>query len=169
MRFDWKALVKSLAPTLGAAVGGPAAGSALAVIGDLLLGNSKATEQQIEEAVKKATPEDYIALRQADNDYKLKMEELGVDVFKLEVDDRKDARSMAKVNMWPQIVLSALFITGYFVLAWAVLAGDVELTAGMMQVATMMLGVLTGAIPQILGFWFGSSSGSKDKTQKLGT
>ncbi|MFT6220702.1 MAG: hypothetical protein ACJA0C_000099 [Candidatus Endobugula sp.] len=34
-------------------------------------------------------------------------------------------------------------------------------------VFTTILGVLTAAIPQILGFWFGSSLGSKQKTESM--
>jgi hypothetical protein len=33
----------------------------------------------------------------------------------------------------------------------------------------MVLGVLTAGQVQIMNFWFGSSSGSKDKTSKLKT
>ena len=102
------------------------------------------------------------------------MRKLDIDVFKLEVEDRASARELFKVNIWPQIVLSAIFVIGYFgVLFYLFKSKDVgsalsgENAEWLQGVFTTISGVLTAAIPQILGFWFGSSLGSKEKTQSM--
>ncbi|MFS1524456.1 hypothetical protein ACL7TT_10135 [Microbulbifer sp. 2304DJ12-6] len=166
--MDWKAIVKSVAPTLGAALGGPVAGTAVKFLADQFLGDADAQEQDIAELVLNASPEKLLELRSLDNQFKVKMRELDIDVYRLEVEDRKSARDMgAKGGLMAQMALSALFIVGYFVLTLALFSGWITLTPAIEKTGTLMLGVITGAIPMILQFWFGSSQGSKEKTQAL--
>lgn len=161
--MSWKSLVKTLAPTLGTALGGPLGGAATKFIADKLLGNPDATESDVSDFILGASPDQLATLKQIDADFKMKMKELDVDVFKLEVADRSDARALAKVNMWPQIVLSGLFIVGYFILLRYLLKGSIEVSPQMLPVATTIIGVMTAAVTSIMQFWFGSSSGSKTK------
>ena len=93
------------------------------------------------------------------------MERLGVDVYRLEVEDRKDARGMAKSNMWPQIILSAVFIGGYFLVLYSLFSGNVKISAELKDISNILLGVLTASFPAIMSFWFGSSHGSKTKVK----
>ena len=65
----------------------------------------------------------------------------------------------------PQVVLSALFIVGYFTMMGLFFSNTLEIP--MSDVFNVLAGVLTAAIPQILSFWFGSSHGSKQKTEAL--
>jgi hypothetical protein len=53
---------------------------------------------------------------------------------------------------------------GYYVFATDAPQPDPAL----LQLFTLVFGVVTGAIPMILQFWFGSSTGSKEKTDILG-
>lgn len=98
MSFDWKAIVKSIAPTIGAALGGPV-GLGAAKLLQGLLGASDSEESTLAEAVKSATPEQFLAIKQADNDFKLKMTELGfknvTDIERIGLEDRVSARNMA--------------------------------------------------------------------------
>lgn len=158
--MNWKDIVKSVAPVLGTALGGPLAGTALKVLAGELLGNESSTEKDIEEAILSASPEQLIALRKTDNDFKVKMKELDIDVIELDAKNTDSARDMAKANMWPQITLSALFVTGYFVIVYFLIASNVKIS----EATIIIIGVITAAIPQILNFWFGSTQGSKDKT-----
>lgn len=172
----WKDIVRSIAPTLGTALGGPMAGAATKFIANKLLGKEDATQSEIEEAIMGATPEQLVKLKEIDNQFKLDMKNLEIDVYELEYKDRDSARKLFAVNIWPQIVLSAIFVIGYFgVLYFLLHAGmpaEGEEAKGVQlminnPVFTTILGVLTAAIPQILGFWFGSSLGSKEKTSGL--
>ena len=86
-----KNIVGAVAPTLGTALGGPMGGMAANMIADVLgcPNNPKA----IERAVAEATPEQMLELKKVEKDFEVKMKELEVDVFKLEVQDTQDARS----------------------------------------------------------------------------
>ena len=63
--FDWKALVRTVAPVIGTALGGPIGNLAAQAISTVFLGTPDGTEDQIAEAVARATPEQLLALRQA--------------------------------------------------------------------------------------------------------
>ncbi|MEW5248902.1 hypothetical protein [Microbulbifer discodermiae] len=166
--MDWKAIVKSVAPTLGAALGGPVAGTAVKFLSDHFLQDGEGSEQDIAELVQNASPEKLLELRGLDNDFKVKMRELDIDVYQLEVEDRKSARELGiKGGLWVQAVLSFVFISGYFFLTYLLFSGSVEVTPAFEQTGTLMLGVITGAIPMILQFWYGSSQGSKEKTKAM--
>ncbi len=163
MSFERKKLVKSIAPTLATGLGGTMAGLAKKAITGALLGEENATDDLkiAEQAVMAANPDALLKLKEADNNFKLEMERLGVELEEIHAKDRDSARTLAKANMWPQIVLSAIMICGYFMIIFME-ANDPEL-----HIDDYLIGVLTGAIPMILQFWFGSSTGSKEKTNKI--
>ena len=161
--MNWKKIVGNLAPTLATALGGPLAGTATKYIADKLLGNESATEADIEAFISGANPEQLAKLKEIDNKFAVDMAKLDVDVFKLEVEDKKSARQLAEKNMWPQITLSVIFIGGYFALVFVLFSGKVTITDDIRDMANILLGVLTASIPSIMQFWFGSSHGSKTK------
>jgi len=168
--MSWKSIVGKIAPILGTALGGPMAGTAVKFIADNLLGNPEATVEEIEAGILSASPEQLTKLKELDIQFKLAMKNLEIDVYELEYKDRDSARKLFNTNIWPQITLSALFVSGYFTILWLLLSGSTELPEGNTALFGMIgtiIGVLTAAIPQILNFWFGSSLGSKEKTQKM--
>jgi membrane-bound ClpP family serine protease len=165
---SWKDIVRSIAPTLGTALGGPMAGAATKFIADKMLGKEEASQEEIQEAIISASPEQLVKLREIDNQFKLQMKNLQIDVYELEYKDRDSARKLFEVNIWPQIVLSALFVLGYFGVLYFLMHSGIDKNSMINNpVFTTILGVLTAAIPQILGFWFGSSLGSKQKTGSM--
>ena len=168
----WKEIVRRVAPTIGAALGGPLAGSATKFVAEKLLGKSDAPIAEITKAIIDATPEKLAKLNEIDKEFEIEMQKLGIDIYKLEIEDRKSARNLFKVNIWPQITLSAIFVFGYFLVLYLLIdKGSTFASATgneyMKGVFTTILGVLTAAIPQILSFWFGSSLGSKEKNRGL--
>ncbi len=165
--MNWKSLVRSVAPTLGAALGGPAGGMAVKFLSEQFLGKESAGEEALAAFVENASPSQMLEIKKADQQFAVQMRELDIDVFELEVGDRQNARDLFKVNMWPQIVLSALFIIGYFaILGVLMYFNGVEINDRVFGILNTVIGVLTAAIPMILQFWFGSSLGSKQKDQK---
>lgn len=160
---DWKDLVRNVAPMLGTALGGPLAGTAVKVLAAELLGDEKASEKQIEEAVLSASPEQLLQLRAVDNNFELQMKELDIDIVSIDAANTNSARDMAKINMWPQIVLSTIFVVGYFIIVYFLIVNPMELPNSVL----IVVGVITAAIPQILNFWFGSTQSSKEKTDIL--
>jgi hypothetical protein len=82
--FDWKKLVGALAPTLGTALGGPLVGSAISVLSNVLLGHPEGSQDDVSAAVLQGlSPEAVVQLRQADNDFKARMQEMQIDLAKL--------------------------------------------------------------------------------------
>ena len=86
--MDWKNVVGTVAPVLGAALGGPLGGAAVSVISEALGLNEK-TEDAIKNALSGTTPEQLLALKNADQAFAVKMEELGL---------RREELSFAKVK-----------------------------------------------------------------------
>lgn len=170
--MKFKSLLKSIAPALGAAYGGPFSGIAGKMIANALGEPEPKNDNALVKMVRRALsdPELTLKLKQADQAFELKMKELDVDIFETEVADRSNARELFKVNIWPQIILSILFIAGYFVvlaIVFQALHGDEEVNKEVLVLASTLLGIFTGEIPRIMSFWFGSSAGSKDKTAKI--
>jgi hypothetical protein len=158
-----KAVIRTVAPGLAAALGGPLAGAAAGALVGALGGDEKGAE----DALLAQKPETLLALRKAEQDFALQMEQLGVDREKIAASDRASARDMAKVDMRPQMVLSGVFLGGYFLLLLALITGSVVIDGVAAQQFPTLMGVLTTGVPIILAFWFGSSSGSQAKSVML--
>ena len=168
MKANWKDLVRQIAPALGVALGSPVGGLAVKFLADNLLDKSEASEKDIEAFVLSASPEKLIALKKLDNEFDVQMKALDIDLDSLHLQDRQNARNLFSINIWPQIILSAIFIIGYFsIMGLLVYFHAVEINDRILGILTTVIGVLTAAIPTILQFWFGSSEGSKMKTAKL--
>lgn len=167
MNINWKEIVRNIAPIIGSTIGGPFGGAAMAALSNTILGKPDGTEKEIEIALQQATPEQLVALKQADNDFKIKMADLGVKEDELFYKDVASARKLFTVNIWPQIILSAFYTIGYFIVLILLMTKAIDLSVEMQPTFNIILGVLTAAIPMILQFWFGSSNGSKEKTAGL--
>ena len=98
MDFDWKKIVKTVAPTLGTVISGgnPLVGLGIKAISEALLGKSDGTEAEIELALQNAKPEDLLKLKQADQAFKLEMKKLDIDVTRLDYKDAASARRRQK-------------------------------------------------------------------------
>jgi len=165
--MNWKDLVKKVAPALGHALGGPMAGNAAKYISEKILGKTDATENEIEDFVLNANPEKLNELKKIDNEFKLSMQKLGVDVFKLETIDKQHAREFSiKTSLMPQIVLSTIFIGGYFGILYLLFTQKIEMNTALKDMILLLVGLITREVPTIMSFWFGSSFGSKTKDQK---
>lgn len=155
---DWKKIVAGVAPTLATALGGPAAGIATKYIATHLLGDDKATDQEIEDAIYCATPEELARLKEIDNNFKLRMKEMDVDLHKVGAKDRQSAREMAtNTTLYPQLILTLIFVGGFFALLFVIYSGFIKLDESLRDSANILLGIVAGGVPQILKFWFGGS------------
>ena len=85
-----KNVIKVVAPTLGAALGGPLGGLAGQILGGLVGGDAA----KLEDALLTQKPETLLALRQAEQSFTLKLEELGVERERISMADRASARDM---------------------------------------------------------------------------
>ena len=168
--MDWSSLasnVAALAPGIGAAIGGPV--GAVAGLGVKALCSLFGVEASADDAVGKVaqalngmTPEQAVALKQLDQQFIKDMRALDVDVFRLEVDDRKSARAENKSSTVPGW-LSAIIVAGWVVLMWALFKGRVPPDSR--ELVSRALGTADAALMAVIYFWFGSSYGSARKTE----
>lgn len=159
-------LVRTVAPTLASAVGGPLAGMATRAISEALLGKPDGAEAELVEAAAKATPEQLLALKQAEQDFAVRMRELDIDIERLSNEDRASARDReVKTGDWTPRVLAAAVTLGFFgVLFWMIAYGLPENGGEAMLV---MLGTLGTAWGAIVSYYFGSSAGSREKNDTI--
>ncbi len=161
-----------IAPLAGKIIGGPYAAIGISAIQGIF-GDDEASTEELAKRIKNATPEQLIALRQIDSQLEVQLKELGIKKEELIYKDRANARELFKHNIWPQIMLSALFVIGYFTITGTLAYYALQFTEGkeinplLFGMLSTVIGVLTAAIPQILNFWFGSSKGSQDKNQMI--
>jgi hypothetical protein len=168
--MDWKAIISSVAPWIGTALGGPIGGMAVTAVSNAL-GLSDKTEAGIKQALSGVTPEQMLALKEADNSFSLQMQALGFqnqkDLAKLNDDDRANARlrEMTVKDRLPAIL--AIFVTlGFFgILAFMM---NFVIPATNKDVLNILLGSLGTAWISVVSYYFGSSAGSDKKTEIMG-
>ncbi len=162
--MDWKKTLGALAPTLATALGGPLAGTATKFIAGKLLGDENADDDAIESFITSANPEQLSELKKIDNDFKLEMKRLDIDVFSLEVEDRGSARQNHKHSNTPAILvymLTGLIAIVTYMLFTSVVPESNENTL------YMLLGALTTAWLQSVGYWTGTTRGSAEKSASM--
>lgn len=156
----------------GALTGGVPAllGMAAQEVGKAIGVEIEPTQKAVESAIVGATPEQLLAIKEAENRFSLRMQELGYqsekDLYELEVKDRDSARAreIAVRDRMPS-ALAVLVTLGFFgVLGW-MLAYGVPSTGG--EALLVMLGSLGTAWSGIIAYFFGSSHGSRNKDDML--
>ena len=148
-----KNVVGSIAPNLGAALGGPLGGMAGSVIAEVLgvPNNPKAIENGIQEA----TPEQMLELKKAEKEFELKMKELEVDVFELEVKDKQDARGKFSKD-WTARIMGFATIGGFLGYIFLVTLQPPEQNSE--ALINLVLGYLGGLASAVISFYFGASN-----------
>ncbi len=167
--MDIKNLLKSAAPMLGAAIGGPFGGMAMKMLAEAL-GAPEAKPEDLPGLMASASPDQIAAIKKVDNDFKLRMTELGFaneqKLASLAVEDRQGARDMQTATQSKVPPTLAVMI----VLCWAVVQGFLFtniIDPSMRELIARVLGTLDGALMLVLSFYFGSSHGSQQKTDIL--
>ena len=160
-------LVRTVAPSIASAVGGPLAGMATKAISEALLGKPDGTEDELAQAAAKATPEQLLALKKAENDFALQMRELDIDLERIAGADRDSARNREiKTKDWTPKILAGGITVGYFGVLFYMLTHGLPTTGGS-EAMLVMLGTLGTAFGGVMAYYFGSSAGSKEKTEAL--
>lgn len=162
-------LIKAILPWIGTAVAGPLGGMAVRFFADKI-GVPAEKAADIENWLKGASPDDLLKAKQADQEFQVRMRELGFkEVYDLEalaVQDRVSAREReAKTGDKTTSRLASLYSVGYFLLLgfsmfWKFPEDNAD-------VVNALLGMLSAAQLSIVQYYFGSSKGSTDKTETL--
>ena len=153
-------LLKDIAPGLATVVAGPLGGLAVKVIADKL--GVSSSVNAVEEAIK------------ADPEAAMKLAEIDLKQFELEVQDRDSARGMQIAALHQDSWFAKNFLY-LFTSFWSIFAmcyfgfvtfGDIPPSGT--RFADTILGVLIGTVlTGFFNFFFGSSKGSQDKTQAI--
>jgi hypothetical protein len=167
--MDWKAIVSTVAPWIGTALGGPLGGMAVEAAANAL-GISEKTTDAVKAAISGVTPEQMLALKKADQDFSLQMQALGfkqvADMEAIAAGDRKDARGMQVARPSPVPALLTCFVVGAFT-ATLVLLLKFDVPATNRDIVVYMIGQLSGGFTSALAFWLGTTSNSGRKTDLL--
>lgn len=159
-------LVRTVAPSIASAVGGPLAGMATRAISEALLGKPDGSEEELQVAASKATPEQLLALKQAENEFAVKMRELDIDLERISSQDRNSAREReVKTGDWMPRVLAFIVVGGFMFTVFLVLMGYVEGMKDPLMATTVgtLIGFVSAKCEQVVAYYFGSSAGSKAK------
>jgi hypothetical protein len=154
-------ILKTAAPALATAVAGPAGGMAVKFIADKL-------------GIEDSTIEGVTAALQGNPELQLKLREIDIKELEVHAKDRDSARNremaIAVSEHAPTInkIVTPLLALGVvslsFVLFTILIFVDVKENAK--DILIYILGVLSAAVTQILSYYFGSSQGSKDKSEE---
>jgi hypothetical protein len=159
-------LLAQVAPSIATALGGPLAGVAVKTLSSALFGHEEGTQEQLFEALSSAGPEQLAAIKKIDADFKVQMKSLDIDLERISAGDRDSARQMQRdTKDWVPKVLAIVITLGFFgILIWMLLNGMPKTGT---EALLMMLGALGTAWTGVVNFYYGSSAGSKAKTDAL--
>lgn len=158
--------LKSLVPMIGTALGGPLGGAAASFIADKLgldTKDVKAVSDVLNSG--KMTPDQITQLKLAELEFSKFLEANKIKLEEISAADRTSAREMLKsTRSNVPAVLTYLLTFGFFtVLGLIFYLPELKESAPVM----IMLGNLATAWTASIAFWFGTTSGSKDKTDLL--
>nr|WP_086938545.1 hypothetical protein [Thaumasiovibrio occultus] len=150
-----------VAPTLSRAMHGPLSDmvkrslySSLAIDPDEANAKTKLREEL-------SNPDNLLVLRELEGSFKAEMQQLGIDPSALS--------APAKTSVKPQLLISAIFLTAYFILLATIIAIEVSDTLNMavgenslMGQIQILFGVLTAGVGQILSYWFSNNAKKSD-------
>lgn len=178
MSFDWKSLVKAVAPTIATALGGPFAGLGVRALSEALLGTPDGTEQDVSAALATASPDQLLAIKKADQEFAIRLKEMDIDLEKSLIADTSDARHVFAENkgvfnlgivilMTFAGVMAAVLWGSYVLLVSQVPIKDESIKAIVSALIGTVVGYVAANAQQVVSYFFGSSRGSADKTAAM--
>jgi hypothetical protein len=155
-------ILASIAPTVATALGGPFAGLATQKLISALGLAPDAPTDTVMQAVAGATPEQMLKLKEVEQAFKVEMKKLDIDIMKLQVEDTVSARQREIATAdWTPRVIASLIIGLYITVQWYLLGNVIDAT--MREIVLRSLGTLDASLGLVLGYYFGSSVGSRTK------
>ena len=165
--MDWLKTLKTVAPTVAAALAGPLAGEAVAALIGIVGG---AGQEDVRKAIEggRLTADQISQLRQLELQFQENERERGFKYAELAFKDRDSARQANVTGgtqrplFWLSVMLLLICLgTEVAVLVFGMPDGTSELVVG------RVLGLLDAIAMTVLAYWFGTSSSSAIKTQML--
>lgn len=161
-----KSILGTVAPTIASAFLGPFGGMATQAVISALGLAPETTKEAALTAVANATPEQLLKLKQVDAQLAVDLKKLDIDTLKINAEDTKDARSREiQTHDWTPRVLAGLIVSLYIGVQIAVFTLVID--PSMRDLVMRSMGTLDAALGLVLGYYYGSSSGSAAKTKQL--
>lgn len=162
-----KSIISSVAPVLGSTLGGPLGGLAGNVLAKAL-GVDARDPRAAEDAIVSQSPEAIAKIRLAEIELEKAAQANDIDLERINVQDRANAREREiKLGDWTPAVLAYGVTLGFFGVLLFILNYGVPKEGG--EALLVMLGSLGTAWIGITTYYYGSSAGSKNKTDLLAT
>mgnify|MGYP001344732870 CR=1 FL=1 len=170
--MTWKDIGKKVAeaaPLLGNVLAGPVGGAAGSLIATIF-----GTEPDPDAVMKKIEqdPQAYLKLKELELNHAAELERLALQAETARLADVQSARSREievvratgerDTNLY---ALAWIVVLGFFVLTGALMAFPLQ--EGSSEVVFLLFGGLVAGFTQVLGYFFGSSKSSVDKTRML--
>lgn len=160
-----KQVLKTVAPTVAKAVGGPFGGLAMTVLQSVFPGEA---DKQIEQRLAEGSPETLLALKQAESDLAVRMKELGIREDELELENVQGARDLAKTtSVWFQFSLTLIAMIAFGTVLWVLVMNATIIPPENKDIVVILVGQLSGFVAAGYNFFVGSSKGSKEKSMQI--
>lgn len=163
--MDW---LKTIAPTIATAMGGPLAGMAVDAIGSAL-GMKDATKEQVKDLLASGTltSDQMASIKQADASLKVRMKELEIDMEKVHAGDRNSAREMAAKtgDVWTPRLMAIVVFAVWGAVNYKLFNGTIN--GDMRELVARALGTLDAVLMAVIYYYYGSSSSSAAKTEAM--
>jgi hypothetical protein len=157
--MDW---LKTIAPTIATALGGPLAGMAVSAVAKAIGCEPEEVQDVISSGKLDATQ--VAAIQLAELELKKQAQSMNLDFAKLIAEDKKSARDMQiATKSWIPPVMAVGVTCGFFGILFGLMYGQIQHAPQI----DIMLGSLGTAWTGIISFYFGSSAGSQAKTELL--
>jgi hypothetical protein len=107
-----------------------------------------------------------MALKKADQDFAVRLKELDIDLERINAADRDSARrrEVDSKDPWTPRILGGVIIGGFFATVFAILFGYGVADSAL---AGALIGYVSAKAEQVVSYYFGSSAGSKAKTDAM--
>jgi cation transporter-like permease len=157
--MEW---LKTLAPTLATAFGGPLAGMAVSAVAKAIGCDPDEVQGIISSG--KLTAEQVASIQLAELELKKQAQSMNLDFAKLIAEDKKSARDMQiATKSWIPALLAVFVTIGFFGILLGLMTEHFKTSDALM----LMLGSLATAWTGVMAFYFGSSASSQAKTELL--
>ena len=157
--MEW---LKTIAPTIATALGGPLAGMAVSAVAKAIGCSPDEVQDVISSG--KLTAEQVASIQIAELELKKQAQSMNLDFAKLMAEDKKSARDMQiATKSWIPALLAVFVTIGFFGILLGLMTEHFKTSDALM----LMLGSLATAWTGVMAFYFGSSASSQAKTELL--
>ena len=164
--MDFTQIIKTIAPTVASALGGPLAGVAVAALGEIF-GISEPTQDKIAQAISSAqmTPAQLAQIKTLELQYQNEERERQFKYAELQFKDIDSARVReTAVQDRTNRNLAYTIVGAFIALVGATLMGVTKVDS---VLAGTLVGYLSAKCEQVLAYYFGSTRGSERKSELL--